>query len=517
MEGIIGQFFYAFGLTVVFATLFSIFISFTLAPLLAARLLRTNETEHEETEGPARAALAALGRGLPLARGQLPRRLAGRSRGRATAGSSSARSSCSRWSRSSWPGASSAASSSRPATRARSAWSSSCRPARRWSAPPRWRCAAEQRIAARWTTSSRCSPPSPAAAATFMGCRRAARTRQILVTLRDDARAHRRGAARAAAAAGRPAGRGVTAARRSRRGGRRSGADPAADLRAGLRYAARSWPSTCHRRAGAVPQLSDVNNTLEAPRTELVFRPDRAALADYGLTVGAGRAGAARLHRGHARRRLPRRGRPRARHPRAPGRGRAAARDAGGRAAGPHAARHRAARGARRARRGESPTAIQRMDRVRTVEINAQIGQGTLTDAVAAIEERMEAHAAAARLRVAHHRRVRAVRRRARRRARRAAARHHADLHRAGDDPRVVRAPVHHHADAAAGRRRRVPRPVPVGRVDQHLQHDGDHHARRHRGEQRDPDPGLHRAAAARGHGWSRRCWRPRRRGCGRS
>src|SRR5690606_12864188 len=51
MEGVIGQFFYAFGLTVVFATLFSIFMSFTLAPLLAARLLRTRETEHEESEG----------------------------------------------------------------------------------------------------------------------------------------------------------------------------------------------------------------------------------------------------------------------------------------------------------------------------------------------------------------------------------------------------------------------------------------------------------------------------------
>jgi hydrophobic/amphiphilic exporter-1 (mainly G- bacteria), HAE1 family len=44
MEGIMGQFFYAFGLTVVFATVFSIFISFTLAPLLAARLLRRTET-----------------------------------------------------------------------------------------------------------------------------------------------------------------------------------------------------------------------------------------------------------------------------------------------------------------------------------------------------------------------------------------------------------------------------------------------------------------------------------------
>ena len=48
MQGIIGQFFFAFGLTVVFATLASVLISFTLAPLLAARLLRTGETEKAE-------------------------------------------------------------------------------------------------------------------------------------------------------------------------------------------------------------------------------------------------------------------------------------------------------------------------------------------------------------------------------------------------------------------------------------------------------------------------------------
>lgn len=48
MQGIIGQFFFAFGLTVVFATLTSVIISFTLAPLLAARLLRTGETEKAE-------------------------------------------------------------------------------------------------------------------------------------------------------------------------------------------------------------------------------------------------------------------------------------------------------------------------------------------------------------------------------------------------------------------------------------------------------------------------------------
>jgi HAE1 family hydrophobic/amphiphilic exporter-1 len=51
MQGIIGQFFVSFGLTVVFATLVSVLISFTLTPMLAAKLLRTYETKLEETEG----------------------------------------------------------------------------------------------------------------------------------------------------------------------------------------------------------------------------------------------------------------------------------------------------------------------------------------------------------------------------------------------------------------------------------------------------------------------------------
>jgi HAE1 family hydrophobic/amphiphilic exporter-1 len=47
MQGIIGQFFYAFGLTVVYATIMSLLISFTAAPMLASRLLRANETKRE--------------------------------------------------------------------------------------------------------------------------------------------------------------------------------------------------------------------------------------------------------------------------------------------------------------------------------------------------------------------------------------------------------------------------------------------------------------------------------------
>lgn len=45
MSGIIGQFFKEFGLTVVFATLFSLFMSFTLTPMLASRLLKKSDEQ----------------------------------------------------------------------------------------------------------------------------------------------------------------------------------------------------------------------------------------------------------------------------------------------------------------------------------------------------------------------------------------------------------------------------------------------------------------------------------------
>ncbi len=58
MEGMIGQFFYEFGLTVAVAVLLSLFVSFTLTPMLSARFLG----EHKE-EGPIS---AFIGRGLGL-------------------------------------------------------------------------------------------------------------------------------------------------------------------------------------------------------------------------------------------------------------------------------------------------------------------------------------------------------------------------------------------------------------------------------------------------------------------
>jgi HAE1 family hydrophobic/amphiphilic exporter-1 len=51
MQGIMGQFFISFGLTVVFASLFSVMFSFTLAPMLAARVLKSKEAEGKEEKG----------------------------------------------------------------------------------------------------------------------------------------------------------------------------------------------------------------------------------------------------------------------------------------------------------------------------------------------------------------------------------------------------------------------------------------------------------------------------------
>ncbi len=49
MGGIIGQFFYEFGLTVVAATLFSLFVSFTLTPMMASKLIKPkSEQAHRQ-------------------------------------------------------------------------------------------------------------------------------------------------------------------------------------------------------------------------------------------------------------------------------------------------------------------------------------------------------------------------------------------------------------------------------------------------------------------------------------
>ena len=48
MSGIVGQFFKQFGLTVVFATIFSLFMSFTLTPMLASKFLKSQKVDDEQ-------------------------------------------------------------------------------------------------------------------------------------------------------------------------------------------------------------------------------------------------------------------------------------------------------------------------------------------------------------------------------------------------------------------------------------------------------------------------------------
>ncbi len=55
MEGIVGRFFYQFGMTVAFAVLISLFVAFSLTPMLSSRMLKKN---HESSTGPG----SALGR-----------------------------------------------------------------------------------------------------------------------------------------------------------------------------------------------------------------------------------------------------------------------------------------------------------------------------------------------------------------------------------------------------------------------------------------------------------------------
>ncbi|MFQ5707545.1 MAG: efflux RND transporter permease subunit, partial [bacterium] len=52
MSGIVGQFFRQFGLTVAFATIFSLIVSFTLTPMLAAKLLKQQNDHEEQKRGP---------------------------------------------------------------------------------------------------------------------------------------------------------------------------------------------------------------------------------------------------------------------------------------------------------------------------------------------------------------------------------------------------------------------------------------------------------------------------------
>jgi hydrophobic/amphiphilic exporter-1 (mainly G- bacteria), HAE1 family len=390
MEGIIGQFFYAFGLTVVFATLFSIFISFTLAPLLAARLLRTSETEREEREGP----LAPLWRRWDAGyrelegsyRGALGWALARPSRGWAVIGSIFALSLVSLFVAARFVGGEFIPSSDEGAIRVELELPSGTPLERTSEVAAR----AEARIARIPDVESMLTTIA-GGGGDLMSVGGGANAAQILVTLRDGARPSQQVLRdlRPMLAELPDAVVSAIPTDPSAVGGDQA---PIQLQLSGPDYAVLSeLAERITAELAMVPQLSDVTSTLEEPRRELVFRPDRAALADHGVTVGqvgqvvrsAVAGTVAGVFRGEVGRERDIRVR--------------LAEGARERAAQVSDIRVRTPRGAVPVSalgelvEAESPTAIQRVDRVRTVEVNAQIGQGALTGAVTAIRERMEA------------------------------------------------------------------------------------------------------------------------------
>jgi hydrophobic/amphiphilic exporter-1 (mainly G- bacteria), HAE1 family len=390
MEGIIGQFFYAFGLTVVFATIFSIFISFTLAPLLAARLLRTNETELEETEGPFAAVWRRWDqgyRGFEAAyRDALGWALDGPRNGWAVIGMIFVGSFLALFVATRFVGGEFMPPGDEGAIRVELELPSGT-PIGRTSAVA---ARAESIIASLPDTESTLVTITGAATG-IMSTTAGANRAEILVTLHDDARMPDAVLAELRPQLADLPDAVITAAAIDPGAIGPGGQAPIQVQVSGPDYGLlRELSERVTRDLAMLPQLSDVSNSLEEPRTELVFRPNRAALADFGITVGqVGQAIRASIEgapsgvfRGEVGRERDIRVR--------------LEEDARRRAAQVGELRIRTPRGAvalsalGEVAELESPTSIQRIDRARTIEIGAHIGQGALTGAVAAIEARMQ-------------------------------------------------------------------------------------------------------------------------------
>jgi hydrophobic/amphiphilic exporter-1 (mainly G- bacteria), HAE1 family len=388
MEGIIGQFFYAFGLTVVFATLFSIFISFTLAPLLAARLLRTHETKREESEGRLAPVWRRWDAGYREVEGSyrsgLSWALARPRNGWAIIGGIFALSVVSLGVAGAFIGGEFVPSNDEGAIRVELELPSGTPIARTGAVAER----AEALIAGLPEVESILT--TIAGAGDFMGIGTGANVATLLVTLRSGEHSHEVLRELRPLLAGLPDAR--VNAIPSDPGAVGPPGAPIQLLISGPDY--RALAEITERITAdlaMVPELSDVTSSLEEPRSEVVFRPDRAALADHGLTVGqvgqvvrgsiAGTV--AGIYRGEV-------GRERDIRVRLEEEARREAGQLGEiQVRSPRGAVPISALGTLEVL--ESPTSIQRVDRLRTVQVDAQIGAGSLTGAVGAIEQRMEA------------------------------------------------------------------------------------------------------------------------------
>lgn len=389
MEGIIGQFFYAFGLTVVFATVFSIFISFTLAPLMAARLLKSGETEHDATHGRLAPVWRRWDEGYKSLEGAyrdaLGWALARPRNGWAVIGLIFATSIVSLFIAGRYVGGEFIPSGDEGAISIELELPSGT-PIQRTSA-----------VAAVAEDVVRSMPSVEAVLTTISGgggdmmsTGGGANVATLLVTLRDDAPPADQVLSQLRPRLVDVPDALVTASTINPGEVGPGGQAPIQILVSGPDYALlEQLAERVTADLATLPQLSEVENTLEAPRTELIFRPDRAALADFGLTVGqvgqvlrSSIEGApSGVFRGEIGRERDIRVR--------------LSEDARQRAAQVGELQVRSSRGTvQLAALGEiveapSPTSIRRIDRVRTIEVGAHMAGASLTDAVAAIEARM--------------------------------------------------------------------------------------------------------------------------------
>jgi hydrophobic/amphiphilic exporter-1 (mainly G- bacteria), HAE1 family len=391
MEGIIGQFFYAFGLTVVFATLFSIFISFTLAPLLAARLLRTHETAREEAEGWLAPLWRRWDRGYAgfhdAYHDALLWALARPRNGWLVIGVIFLASLGSLFIAARFVGGEFMPRGDEGAILVQLELPSGS-PLDRTSAV----AARAERMIRELPDVDATLTTLSAAGSDLFSVGAGAHRAEILVTLRPDGRDPD-----AVLAELRPRLADLPDAEVVAAATDPGGVGPGHEAPIRLQVsgpdhrALRELADRLAMELGRVPGLIDVTSTVEAPRTELVFQPDRAMLADFGLTVGqVGQAlrtaiegTPAGVFRGEVGRERDIRVR--------------LNEEARQRAAQVGAVEIRSARGSvpivslGSIVELDAPTAIERVDRVRTATVDVHIANVNLTDAVAAIEAHMQA------------------------------------------------------------------------------------------------------------------------------
>jgi hydrophobic/amphiphilic exporter-1 (mainly G- bacteria), HAE1 family len=391
MEGIIGQFFYAFGLTVVFATLFSIFISFTLAPLLAARLLRTHETAREEAEGWLAPLWRRWDRGYAgfhdAYHDALAWALARPRNGWLVIGVIFLASLGSLFIAARFVGGEFMPRGDEGAILVQLELPSGS-PLDRTSAV----AARAERMIRELPDVDAILTTLSAAGSDLFSVGAGAHRAEILVTLRPDGRDPD-----AVLAELRPRLADLPDAEVVAAAFDPGGVGPGHEAAIQLQVSGpdhRTLRELADRLAmdlGRIPGLVDVTSTVEAPRTELVFQPDRAMLADFGLTVGqVGQALRAAIEgtpagvfRGEVGRERDIRVR--------------LNEEARQRVAQVGAVEVRSARGSvpivslGSIVELDAPTAVERVDRVRTATVDVHIANVPLTDAVAAIEAHMRA------------------------------------------------------------------------------------------------------------------------------